>query len=180
MKESTRREAAELQALYGRLSSRLQAIVARNVAAPDYVVEDACQVAWSRLHFRRAEVRAGCELGWLCTTARREAVRMMRAGGEETSLQAPEETARVIALPAAGPGPDGLAELRDRLADIRALPPRQRRMLWLQAIGYDYGEIAERTGDSRRTVERQLLRARQRLAGCAGGSSGPAKASAAG
>lgn len=34
----------------------------------------------------------------------------------------------------------------------------------LQGFGYAYEEIAAATGDSRRTVVRQLTRARQRLA----------------
>jgi DNA-directed RNA polymerase specialized sigma24 family protein len=34
----------------------------------------------------------------------------------------------------------------------------------MQGLGYDYREIAAQTGSTRRTVERNLLRARQGLA----------------
>jgi len=37
-------------------------------------------------------------------------------------------------------------------------------MVWLQAAGLSYSEISARTGDSLRTTERQVLRARRRLA----------------
>ena len=36
-------------------------------------------------------------------------------------------------------------------------------MLWLRALGLSYGEIASLTGDTTRTVERQLLRAKGSL-----------------
>jgi DNA-directed RNA polymerase specialized sigma24 family protein len=54
-------------------------------------------------------------------------------------------------------------ELRDRLAELRQLPERQQRLVWMHAAGLTYLEMAERTGDTRRTVERQLLRAKGRL-----------------
>jgi DNA-directed RNA polymerase specialized sigma24 family protein len=60
--------------------------------------------------------------------------------------------------------PHRALELRERLAEIRRLPARQQRLVMLQGFGYEYEEIAAATGDSRRTVMRQLTRARQRLA----------------
>jgi DNA-directed RNA polymerase specialized sigma24 family protein len=59
--------------------------------------------------------------------------------------------------------PDRVLELSEKLAEVRALPLRQQRIVWLQGLGYEYTEIAAVTGESRRTVERQLSRARQRL-----------------
>lgn len=52
------------------------------------------------------------------------------------------------------------------LEELRSLPERQRRILLLFAFGFTYVEIAERTGDTVRTVERQLCRARQGLRSC--------------
>jgi DNA-directed RNA polymerase specialized sigma24 family protein len=47
---------------------------------------------------------------------------------------------------------------------VSALGPRQRRLLGLRAGGCDYHEISAATGHSRRTIDRQLVRARKRLA----------------
>jgi DNA-binding CsgD family transcriptional regulator len=40
---------------------------------------------------------------------------------------------------------------------------RQQRLVWLQAAGLSYVEMAAYTGDSVRTVERQVLRAAERV-----------------
>ena len=56
-----------------------------------------------------------------------------------------------------------LEQLRERRARVMALPARQRRLLALQGLGLSYDEISALTGDSRRTVQRQLLRGRDRL-----------------
>ncbi len=53
-----------------------------------------------------------------------------------------------------------LAEQHDLLRLPTALPVRQRRVLWLKAIGFSYDEISTETGETVRTVQRQLLRAR--------------------
>ena len=59
---------------------------------------------------------------------------------------------------------EDLAEQKSRLDSIQALPERQRRLLWLQGLGLSYREMAGETGMTRRTVERQLIRARSSLA----------------
>ncbi|HEX4279439.1 MAG TPA: sigma factor-like helix-turn-helix DNA-binding protein, partial [Solirubrobacteraceae bacterium] len=61
------------------------------------------------------------------------------------------------------PTPEKLFEQRQRLNDVSLLPVRQQRLLWLHAFGLTYVEIAAHEHCSRRTVERQLLRARARL-----------------
>lgn len=48
---------------------------------------------------------------------------------------------------------------------LRGLTARERRLLGLQAFGFSYEEIAGLTGDSLRTVERQVLRGRAKLRG---------------
>jgi DNA-directed RNA polymerase specialized sigma24 family protein len=54
----------------------------------------------------------------------------------------------------------------EAMDSLCALRPRQRRLLGLRAGGYDYDGISAATGDdSWRTVDRQLVRARKRLAG---------------
>jgi RNA polymerase sigma factor (sigma-70 family) len=157
------RDPAGLASLYERLAPRVAALVARNVTAPPGVVEEACQVAWSRLVMHRDRVAPESTLGWLTTTATREALRTLRIHRRQLSLDELDGAARVIDLPVRAPGPDRMVELREQLAEVHQLPVRQRQMVWLQGLGYEYEEIARVTGDSRRTVERQLLRAKQRL-----------------
>jgi RNA polymerase sigma factor (sigma-70 family) len=49
------------------------------------------------------------------------------------------------------------------LSEVGRLPERQQRLVWMHAAGLTYVEMAGRTGESRRTVERQLLRAKGKL-----------------
>lgn len=151
--------------LYGSLSRRLEQIVRRDVVASDAVIEDACQVAWGRLVTHASRVSSESALSWLATTAIREALKLLRRGGRDLSLDAePGEDAAVWVLPRSPlPGPDELFEHRERLRSLSALPQRQRQMVWLQGAGLSYVEIAAATGCSRRTVERELLRAKQAI-----------------
>jgi RNA polymerase sigma factor (sigma-70 family) len=154
----------DLDVLYARMSPRLAALVGRNLTAPPELIEEACQTAWGRLSARSGELNQAAVFPWLATTALRETLRLLRCRSREVSLDDPAHLGQLIELPARAPGPERIAELREQLAEVRALPVRQRQMLWLQGLGYEYEEIATRTGDTRRTVERQLLRARRRLA----------------
>jgi RNA polymerase sigma factor (sigma-70 family) len=156
--------ASRMDALYSELAPQVMRIVRANLKAPDGLIEDACQSAWGALLINREELPQGCELGWLVTTATREALRLIRAERDETPLEVEPEPTRLDDYRATQPEPERALELRERLAEIRRLPVRQQRMVWLHGLGYEYREIAAVTGDSRRTVERQLTRARQRLA----------------
>jgi RNA polymerase sigma factor (sigma-70 family) len=153
----------DLDQLYRQLSPRLRQIVRSQVRASDPVIEDACQIAWSRLIRHSERVRREAALSWLATTAMREAVKLARRDGRELSLDAELERTGELPLPSRAPGPAEVLELRDRLAELRQLPERQQRLVWMHAAGLTYLEMAERTGDTRRTVERQLLRAKGRL-----------------
>lgn len=154
----------ELACLYEELAPQLLRIVFRNLTAPDGLIEDACQVAWSALIENRDVIVEGSELGWLSTTATREALRQLRARRHEVSYEERAEQEDLGDTLDPTPGPERVVELRERLAELHALPIRQQRMIWLHGIGYGYSEISEHTGDSLRTVERQLLRAKRRLA----------------
>jgi RNA polymerase sigma factor (sigma-70 family) len=154
----------DFEAAYRRLARPVQRMVGRAVRAPQAVIEEACQTAWSRLLSADPPVAVEARLVWLTTTATREAARAARRQRWELPLHASDRrSAAVIQLSARPPGPEEVLELRDQLAEVRRLPVRQQRMVWLQGLGYGYAEIAEHTGDSRRTVERQLLRARRTL-----------------
>jgi RNA polymerase sigma factor (sigma-70 family) len=149
--------------LYGELSKHLEQIVRLDVRAPDAVIEDACQLAWSRLVVHSARVSSEGALSWLATTAVREALKLIRHNSRELSLDADPEQAGEWARPTPAPGPHEIFEQHERLATLRRLPPRQQRMLWLQGAGLSYAEIAAYTGCTTRTVERQLLRAKRAL-----------------
>jgi len=156
--------AEQIAALYAQQARLVQRQVARRVNAPTGVIEDACQTAWERLCTHPdVEPVAPSAVKWLVVTAMREAWR--RAGGREiptdpTDLgepvsDAPSPLERAIAH-------EHSDELRDQL---RGLTDRQRQFLALQGAGLTYAEIAERTGTTLRTVERQILRGRHKLTG---------------
>jgi RNA polymerase sigma factor (sigma-70 family) len=68
-----------------------------------------------------------------------------------------------VAVASSFPQPHTLVERRERLKELQELSTRQQRALWLHAFGLSYAEIAVHEGCTVRTVERQLLRARQRI-----------------
>jgi DNA-directed RNA polymerase specialized sigma24 family protein len=153
--------ADELGDLYATLAVRLRQIVGGKVRAPEPVVEDACQFAWGSLVNHRDRVCRETALGWLATTAVREAIRLTRRQHRELPL---EQLAAVGGPPRPLATPtDELVEQRAKLAAIGRLPNRQQRLVWLQGLGFSYGEMADHEGASLRTVERQLLRAKKAL-----------------
>ena len=139
------------------LDRRLREIVAFNVRAPGPLIEDACQTAWLRLTRRRDDLAPRAVLPWLVTTATREALRLLRRAERELSLD-------VLMGPrpwaSSAPGPEAVIELRSRLSELGALNRRQQRLIWLQGLGFSYEEMAGREGNTLRTIERQVLRAR--------------------
>jgi DNA-directed RNA polymerase specialized sigma24 family protein len=58
---------------------------------------------------------------------------------------------------------DRRLQARLALAMVAELPPRQRRLFALQIAGLSYAETSAVTGDSVRTVDRQLRRAHARV-----------------
>jgi RNA polymerase sigma factor (sigma-70 family) len=153
--------------LYAAQAARVRCLVGAGVRAPEPVIEDACQFAWSRLILHRARIRPETATAWVVRTAIHEALKLTRRGGRDLSLDALAEDAGELGEPSAVAAPvllEELVEHRARLESIRMLPERQQRLVWLQGLGLSYSEMAGHTGDSRRTVERQLLRAKQTLA----------------
>ncbi len=151
--------------LYTALARRLEQIVRLDVRASDPVIEDACQFAWTRLVYHGDRVEAEKALSWLAKTAVHEAFKLIRREDRELSLDAVVEHAGESTVPACSPGPDVLLEHRQQLDGIRTLPERQQRLLWLHGLGLSYVEMAQYTGCTTRTVERQLLRAKHTLRG---------------
>ncbi len=149
--------------LYSDLQPQLVRILSRNLQPPDWVIDEACQTAWSSLLEHRGAVARGGELGWLSTTATRSALHLLRRERAGKPDDDPAVRASLGCLRVPEPGVERQVEVRERLAEIRRLPVRQQRLVMLHGFGYEYDEIAAVTGDTPRTVARQLMRARQRL-----------------
>jgi RNA polymerase sigma factor (sigma-70 family) len=166
-------ELDDVARLYVKEAARVRRIVRMSVSAPPAVIEDACQVAWSRLLIHRTRLHRESARAWLVRVAVREAIKLAQRERREGSLEALlEQGARSDASGAGDVGMslptppliEDLIEQKHRLNEIRRLPERQRRLMWLQGLGLSYREMAGETGMTQRTVERQLLRARSSLA----------------
>ena len=153
----------ELADLYATLAGRLRQIVGGQVQASDALIEDSCQVAWSRLIRHRGRVRRETVLGWLATTALHEAFRLLRPQRREIPLEEIVDSAGTTGPLVPVSSLEEVVEQRERLRTIERLPERQQRLVWLQGLGLSYTEMAGYTGATPRTVERQLLRAKQAL-----------------
>lgn len=146
--------------LYCSLSPQLERIVRFDVNAPDALIEDACQFAWSRLVHHRQRVQRECVLSWLARTAVHEALKLIQRQSRELPLDEAAEQVSESAAASLAPSPDEVIEQIERLDTLRALPERQQRLMWLQGLGLSYVEMARHEGCTERTVERQLLRAK--------------------
>jgi RNA polymerase sigma factor (sigma-70 family) len=138
--------------LFRRHHRRLLALVARDVPSRPQVIEDACAYAWLELVARQPD-RTNI-MGWLRIVARREAIRLgvydRRLAGESAERVDERGAERRSA------GEDA----REALGHLAALPARKRAVLTLRLSGYSHAEIAGELRMTRRTVERQLVRAR--------------------
>jgi RNA polymerase sigma factor (sigma-70 family) len=144
---------ADVERLYRARASYLQRLVALDTCAGDEVIEEACQHAWTSVIAHRERVDGGGAFAWLARTATREAWRLSVRRDDAPATSGGNE-------PRAD-GPARIVELRDRLGQIRRLPTRQQRLLWLSAAGLSYAEMARQEQLTMRTVERQLLRGRR-------------------
>jgi RNA polymerase sigma factor (sigma-70 family) len=169
--KATRERRAEIAAFYSRQSGWLLQLVRSDLRVGRQAAEDACQTAWVAL-LRRDDVPLDARgIAWMRAVARTTGYRATR--GRETPVGSLQATARHTETgefpePASeGGDPLERAIERERYEQRRSqmlgLPARQRQLLGLHAAGLTYEEIAARTGYSRRTVERQLLRGRARL-----------------
>jgi len=139
----------------------LRRAVRARVLGSDALVEDACQSAWMTLLV--AQPRRETVFPWLVRVAVRRAWALAAADRRKSPLAPAEELERHDDHDDA---PDLLAQLhaRERVREVaRALPARQARLVGLQALGFSHAELAALTGDTPRTVDRQLARARRRL-----------------
>jgi RNA polymerase sigma factor (sigma-70 family) len=154
---------AEIGDLYVAFAGRLAQIVRFNVRAPEAVIEDACQFAWTRLLHHRGRVRRDAVRAWLTRTATHQALKLVRREDRELSLDAILEPAHALTRAGLTATLEELIEQRGRLEAIGRLPQRQQRLVWLHGLGFSYAEIARDCGYTPRTVERQLLRGKRTL-----------------
>src|SRR5436305_851836 len=102
----------EVGQLYLAQAARLERLVRSDVRAPQPVIEDACQFAWSRLLHHSGRVRRESALAWLTSTAIHEAFRLIRRAERELSLDAAVEKSADAGLCCLAPGPAELTEYR--------------------------------------------------------------------
>src|SRR4051794_2833954 len=153
---------AAVSAFYAQEAAGLERAVTRGVNASASTIEDACSYAWCQLVRRGDDIRLGREaFWWLYRVAVRQAWKM--AAVDQRHVPAGDPAAVALLAPDYGDDVEQLAERREVLRSIERLPERQRRVLLLHALGYTYAEIARMTGDSHRTVDRQLRRTRETL-----------------
>jgi RNA polymerase sigma factor (sigma-70 family) len=155
----------QIARFYEHNAAALQRAVARSIVGPAAMIEDACSHAWCQL-LAHPDVQLGPNgFGWLYLVAKREAFRLSDRARREPAAGEPSE---LPDQPAAS-GPDAWQVLerrlthQDRASVLAGLSERKQRLLVLHAAGYSYAEIVALTGDSPRTVERQLLRGRRTL-----------------
>ncbi len=150
--------------LYRRHHQALLRAVARQVNAPDALIEDACQRAWIIL-LRRQPDREPALFAWLRTVAVREAWALSRAQRRTIALEELTDHVTVESPVLAGPADqlEDALEARRALRALTALPDRQRRYLTRLASGHSYHEIAQAEHASYTNVNKHLARARRTL-----------------
>jgi len=147
--------------LYRRHHQALLRAVARQVNAPEALIEDACQRAWIIL-LRRQPDRGPGLFAWLRIVAIREAWALSRTERRTVAL---DELTELDEEPAALAGPadqlEDALEARRALRALAALPDRQRRYLTRLASGHSYHEIAHVEHATYTNVNKHLARARR-------------------
>jgi len=148
--------------LYRTLSARVLQDVRQRVRTSPENIEDACHFAWVAFLRRSDQVARSAALAWLTTTAVHEAYKLINRAQRAGSLDRALETG--LEPPAPQRGPPEHAQDHEQLELLRQLPDRQQRIIILRAAGLSHAEISQTTGDTERTVQRQLYRAHATLA----------------
>lgn len=155
----------QIAAFYLEKATALQRSVRRSVTGPDAMIEDACSYAWCQL-LRHPSIQLDVAgFSWLYIVAKREAFRLSDRARREPALGEPHElppTPRQL-VSDVSETTERLAEMRERAELLCEISERKRDLVLLHALGYTYTEIAELTGDSPRTIERQLLRGKRAI-----------------
>jgi len=175
MTGSTRRRDQQVGTFFVTHAGRLQRAVRRHLNhVGDALIEDACQMAWTRL-LQRPDITLDARgFGWLTTVAVHEAWRLGPVTQEQPAgaLTSPADCNR---KPGERPEPAdtdhrGTAERAldhiehdDRLQAMRALKPSEREALYLNGLGYTYREITRLSGATYTAVNRRIREGRAAL-----------------
>jgi RNA polymerase sigma factor (sigma-70 family) len=157
----------EIAAYFAEHAPRLERLVRARVKASAATVEDACAYAWCQL-VRRTDIALDDRaVGWLYRVAVHEGWRLAALECAPVSysptLNDDDPSTRGAPETAAPTTVDELVAARMRLESVWALSDRQRQAVLLFAFGLTYAEIAEHMDVTKRTVDRLLCRATQRL-----------------
>ena len=146
---------------------RLYLAIARRVSICGDDADDAYQRAVEILLTKGSAVDPARLPGWMAVVTRREALAVRRARERLLGAGEAEGDRGVESLLCDRPGPDELAERRERVAAARrtlsTLKASQRVALVLQASGYSYEEIREACGWTYTKVNRCLAEGRDAL-----------------
>lgn len=156
-----RGDEADLYRLHQR---KLVRAVGAIVNAPEALVEDACQSAWTIL-LRRQPDRGPTLFAWLRTVAVHEAYRLSGEDRRDARLEDLGGDESWESTLSDGPSLEDAIEARRALQVLAALPRRQREDLALVVAGFGYAEIAASPvgGRSWNNVNKHLTKARARI-----------------
>jgi hypothetical protein len=137
---------------------RLHAVVSQEVHTSPANVEDACGFAWLQLVRRRPPPAVA--FVWLCATAIREAMKLHRRTSQTVEVASVADVAED-----ARHRPDVRLELIAAGEAVRRARLRQRetQLVSPRVAGYSRRQMAALTGDTCRTIDRQLGRAHRKL-----------------
>jgi DNA-directed RNA polymerase specialized sigma24 family protein len=167
---SPERRHHEIGAFFAANASRLPAMVRARAHAPEPVIEDACQTAWTIL-LRRPDITLDQHgLSWLTTVATHHAWRAaayadeiptgnFQGAGHDGELGEPAHPN----TPSAEDHALARLEHCERLAAVATLKPREREALYLKGLGYSYKEIQRLTNSSYTAVNRRITEGRRAL-----------------
>jgi len=142
----------------------LMCAVARSVNAPEELIEDACQCAWTILLHCQPD-RTPTLFAWLRTVAVHQAYRLSRQERRDARLEDLAGDGGWELLVGASQSLDVAIDARRALATLASLPPLQRDDLSLRVAGFSYQEIAKHGGRQRsvNNVNKRLTKARARV-----------------
>ena len=149
--------------LYRQHHRALHRAVAHAVRAPQELIEDACQTAWTTL--LRVQPGRHAVFAWLRVVAIHEAYRLSAIDRREARFQLlrPRHADRRAVAVDSRPLDDAVEAL-EALRVLASLPERQRIDLALKLAGYTHEEIRARTsGRTRNNVNKSLRKARARV-----------------
>jgi RNA polymerase sigma factor (sigma-70 family) len=157
--EPERVSPAEIGAFYEREMPRLVLFVTISTGLDVHAAADVAQAAFEKALPRWPTLRH--PRAWLCRVAQREAFARCEAARREIPVDAvPDRPDRLSAALAA----ELRAEQREVVAQLQALPPKQRLVMTWTLAGFGDAEIADALGLSTGAVKQSRYYARQNLA----------------